>query len=108
MGLYSKGVALEKGEVIDNQNFLDAKGVEEINDRTNVYRTDIDKLYHLVRVSKIISLEEVCMILNFDKKKTETWAKTLEKKGLLHVDYPPLGGVILTVAKDNNERRNNR
>jgi hypothetical protein len=67
------------------------------------YKTDIDKLYHLIEVSKTITLEEVKEILGFEVAKIEDWAKVLEKKRLITVDFPPFGGIIynINISKNN-------
>ena len=94
MGLYQKGLELQGETSLQNSR----KGLSS----PGVFRTDIDKLYHLIKVSKIITLDEVVMILGFTKGQVENWAKVLEHKSLIRIDYPPLGGTNFSIIEKKN------
>ena len=57
----------------------------------NHIETDIDKLMKIIDEKKIIGLEELSKILKINPDRLEIWAKILEDRGLIEIEYPILG-----------------
>jgi hypothetical protein len=107
MGLYEKGVELEEKEnkvdqeVVrkDSENKEIVKGNDQKEDNEKnpdkEYRTGIDRLYHLIKVSGKISVGEVKKIIEGDSGQIEAWINILDNQGLIVIEYPPTGGTLL-------------
>jgi len=57
----------------------------------NHIETDIDKLMQIVDEKKIVSLEYLSKQLKMSVDRLETWAKILEDRGLIEIEYPIIG-----------------
>jgi soluble cytochrome b562 len=109
MGLYDRGITLEKKEkekdVQDLESVKEAvkkvdseveeKKLEKNPDKE--FRTGIDRLYHLVKISKRITVSEIKKIIEGDEENLDNWIRILENQGLVTVEYPPGGGTVVVV-----------
>jgi len=53
--------------------------------------TDIDKLMEIIDEKKIVGLDYLSKALKISTEKLEVWAKMLEDRGLIEIEYPIIG-----------------
>lgn len=57
----------------------------------NHIETDIDKLMKIIDEKKIVGLDYLSKILKISVERLEAWAKLLEDRGLIEIEYPIIG-----------------
>ena len=57
----------------------------------NHIETDIDKLMKIIDEKKIVGLEYLSKTLKISVDRLESWAKMLEDRGLIEIEYPIIG-----------------
>jgi len=67
--------------------------------QSEIVVTDVDKLLSIIKSHGEISSEETARMLNLKKETIEDWAKILAEKGLIEVEYPVVGSMILKIKK---------
>lgn len=58
---------------------------------TNHIETDIDRLMKIIDEKKVVGIDEISKILKISPDRLENWAKLLEDRGLVEIEYPILG-----------------
>lgn len=62
-------------------------------------KTDLDKLYELLKNKKRISFSAVRKVFDVDEELVKSWAETLKSGNLAGVDYPRIGGPELVLLE---------
>ncbi len=57
----------------------------------NEIETEIDELMKIIDEKKVVELEYLSKALKIDVDTLETWAKMLEERGLIEIEYPIIG-----------------
>lgn len=57
----------------------------------DMVETDIDKLMKIIEEKKSVSVGDLSKELNLKVEQIENWAKILEERGLIEIEYPIIG-----------------
>lgn len=57
----------------------------------NNIETDIDKLMEIIDEKKVVSIDYLSKTLKISVERLESWAKLLEDRGLIEIEYPIIG-----------------
>ncbi len=57
----------------------------------NHIETDIDKLLEIINKKKVVGIDYLSKTLKIDIERLEAWAKLLEDRGLIEIEYPIIG-----------------
>ena len=66
-------------------------------------KTDVDKLYELVRERGIIKMNVASKKLGIEEDQIEEWGRILEDHNLIKLHYPPVGEPIMILKKFKSE-----
>jgi len=72
---------------------------KRITVKSSKYKTDLDKLYELIKEEGCVTIPEVAEGFGVTEARVEEWGKILESHGLISINYPALGEVELVCLK---------
>lgn len=82
---------------------LDPEVSTEIEKKGDI-KTDLDRIYDLVKDKKRAPLSQIADALNASIRKVEEWARVLDKQGLLELYYPVFGQPELRIMQKKQKK----